>query len=66
MTESTRGTPVAGGLDADQPSQLQHVTVERDDVAVCTMFPREIGEDAVSEQWITATADSFVPLVQQR
>ncbi|MDS0474921.1 hypothetical protein [Natrinema sp. 1APR25-10V2] len=66
MTESTRATPVGDGSEADDRSELQHVTVERDDVAVCTMFPREIGEEAMSEQWITATTDSFVSLAQQR
>lgn len=47
-------------------SVLQHVTVERDDVAVCTMFPWNVADDSVSTQWLTAGPDSFVSLEDAR
>ena len=47
-------------------SRLQHITVDRDDVAVCTMFPQNPDINAASTQWLTATADSFVSLEEQR
>ncbi|TMT86423.1 hypothetical protein E2L06_07350 [Haloterrigena sp. H1] len=46
----------------ERTSSLQHITVEQDDVAVCTMFPQYADENAAATQWITATADSFVSL----
>ncbi|WP_226007161.1 DUF7511 domain-containing protein [Natrinema salinisoli] len=66
ISESSSHTPGERGWAADRSSRLQHVTVEQEDVAVCTMFPKEIDEDVMSTKWITATTDSFVPLEQRR
>ena len=64
MNDSSMG--VTPESTTEQMSQLQHVTVERDDVAVCTMFPQDADENTASTQWITATADSFVALEDRR
>ncbi|WP_254530731.1 DUF7511 domain-containing protein [Natrinema gelatinilyticum] len=66
MSESPRKAPGKSGSTVDERDHLQHVTVQKDNVAVCTIFPREIGENAASEQWITAMTDSFVTLEQRR
>ncbi|MFD1562094.1 hypothetical protein ACFR99_00705 [Haloarchaeobius amylolyticus] len=50
----------------EHASRLQHITVEQDDVAACTMFPQHADENAAATQWITATADSFVSLEDRR
>ena len=64
MHESSMG--VTPESTTDHTSRLQHITVDQDDVAVCTMFPQEATDDTLSTQWITATADSFVSLEERR
>lgn len=59
-------TGISPESTTERSSRLQHVTVERDDVAVCTMFPQDADDHAVSTQWLTATADSFVSLEESR
>ncbi|SEP96900.1 DUF7511 domain-containing protein [Natrinema salaciae] len=66
MSYSPNKTPRERRSPTDRPSRLQHVTVERDDVAVCTMFPTDVSENAMSTQWLTATTDSFVALERRR
>jgi hypothetical protein len=66
MSGSSTGTPREPGSYADRTSELQHVTVERDGVAVCTMFPQASTEDSLSTRWITATDESFVSLEERR
>ncbi|MGM0387011.1 DUF7511 domain-containing protein [Natrinema limicola] len=64
MNDSSMG--VTPESTTEHTSRLQHITIERDDVAVCTMFPQNPDTNAASTQWITATADSFVSLEEQR
>lgn len=64
MNDSSMGiTPES---TTEHASRLQHITIEQDDVAVCTMFPQNANESTASTQWITATADSFVSLEERR
>ncbi|MBZ6496274.1 DUF7511 domain-containing protein [Natrinema longum] len=65
MSHSSRDT-CDRDSETDHAAGLQHVTVERAGIAVCTIFPRAVGEDATSTQWIAATADSFVALEGSR
>ena len=64
MHESPMG--VTPESTTEHTSRLQHITVNQDDVVVCTMFPQNVDENAAATQWITATADSFVSLEEQR
>jgi len=64
MNDSSMG--VTPESTTERASRLQHITVEQNDVAVCTMFPQDADENAASTQWITATADSFVSLEERR
>ncbi|WP_254524064.1 DUF7511 domain-containing protein [Natrinema caseinilyticum] len=66
MSDSPKNAPGEPGSTVDERDHLQHVTVEKDDVAVCTIFPREIGGGTAAKQWITATTGSFVTLEQRR
>lgn len=65
-SHSPNGTHGQFGSAAEYGSRLQHVTVEHDGIAVCTMFPQALDEDAVSTEWITATTESFVALEERR
>ncbi|MFA9417565.1 hypothetical protein [Natrinema sp. HArc-T2] len=64
MNDSSMG--ITPETTTKHTSQLQHITVEQDDVAVCTMFPQSADEKTAATQWITATADSFVSLGERR
>ncbi|WP_435551372.1 DUF7511 domain-containing protein [Natrinema sp. CGMCC1.2065] len=66
MSESSKRATGERESARDHGSELQHVTVEHDDIAVCTMFPQNIYEDAISTAWLTATTDSFVALEDRR
>ena len=64
MHDSSMG--VTPESTTEHTSGIHHITVEQDDVAVCTMFPQHADENAASTQWITATDGSFVSLEEQR
>ena len=66
MSESSTDHHASATQSAiDQPG-LQHVTVERDGVTVCTMFPREMADVDAATHWLTAGPDSFVSLEESR
>ena len=49
-----------------QPTALQHVAVERDGLAVCTMFPADCEDADVTSEWITAGPDAYCSLEDAR
>ncbi|ELY49525.1 DUF7511 domain-containing protein [Natronolimnohabitans innermongolicus] len=58
--------PTGSGAAPGRGTSLQHVTVERDGVAVCTMFPSRLDRADASAAWLTATDESFVALADAR
>ncbi|MFC4541532.1 hypothetical protein ACFO5R_06295 [Halosolutus amylolyticus] len=63
---STTQPPRDLGPGSDHTARFQHVTVDEGDLAACTIFPREMDENAMATQWITASGDSFVSLRECR
>ncbi|AXR77924.1 DUF7511 domain-containing protein [Natrarchaeobaculum sulfurireducens] len=66
MSESSTDRQTAATQPDTDHSGLQHVTVERDDVIVCTMFPQEPSDVDAATHWLTAGPDSFVSLEESR
>lgn len=56
----------ASSTVAHDSTALQHVTVERDDVCVCTMFPTNSTDADVTTEWITAGPDGYRSLEDAR
>ncbi|WP_265111958.1 DUF7511 domain-containing protein [Halosolutus halophilus] len=63
---STTQPPRDIGLGSEYAARLQHVTVDEGALAACTIFPRDLDENAMATQWITASGDSFVSLSERR
>ena len=66
MSESSTDRQAAATQPDIDQSGLQHVTVERDGVIVCTMFPQETSDVNAATHWLTAGPDSFVSLEKSR
>ena len=63
MSESVRSGD--GPEPGDEPSELEHVTVDcEDEPSVCAMYPRGYGDEDVATRWITAHEGSFVSLLE--
>ncbi|ARS89089.1 DUF7511 domain-containing protein [Natrarchaeobaculum aegyptiacum] len=52
--------------DEPDAATIQHVTVDRDGVAVCTMFPANCDDADVTTEWLTASSDAYCSLEDAR
>ena len=66
MTDATTSRLPVPDAEPDRSSTVQHVTVEDDDVTVCTMFPQDVTDPDLARRWITADGESFVSLEDAR
>lgn len=64
-TAPSESRPASSTVPRDSTG-LQHVTVERDGVSVCTMFPIDCADADVTTEWLTASSDAYCSLEDAR